>query len=65
MPANAYSWICREHDVLWEALDEDAINPGCWICGSPGEARPTDGMRPGLAVWAGYGIDPNQTVRRP
>jgi hypothetical protein len=63
--ANAPSWLCREHDVLWEAA-EDGSNPGCWICGAPGDERPTSGMRPSLASWAGYGIpDDRSTVRRP
>jgi hypothetical protein len=55
-------WICREHDVLWEA-DADGANPGCWVCGAPGEERPLHGLRPGLAVFGGYGID-DDAVRR-
>lgn len=48
-------WLCRKDDVLWGA-DRSGQNPGCWICGDLGEERPTDGARPSLPEWAGYGF---------
>ncbi len=61
---NPPEWICREHDVLWGA-EADGRNPGCWVCGSAGEARPTAPWRPTLSEWAGYGVvGGSNTVRR-
>lgn len=48
-------WLCREDNVLWGA-DTRGNNPGCWMCGAPGDERPTEGARPGLPEWAGYGF---------
>jgi hypothetical protein len=55
-------WICRADDVTWGP--KDGLNPGCWICGSPGEGRPTGLWRLGLPQWGGYG-PPSAPARRP
>lgn len=56
-------WICREHDVLWGA-EEDGRNPGCWICGAPGQARDIGPLRKGLAELGGYGFPNPSIIRR-
>ncbi len=64
MVEHAQEWLCREHDVLWGA-ETDGRNPGCWVCGQPGDPRPVSGMRPSLSEWAGYGVvGGSNTVRR-